>query len=297
VDGKATLGTTGATGGYVLPNNLVDRVEKPAVGTIDWPTLLTVRDGVNVRGVDMPYRLGAPTRMLAQSWGETKDNRDETYGSYSAPLVTFAAIYDQAKQYLRFPAGAAEQDVLDELVKARDLAEEYAVLAGPGTGTVGVGDATLGIYTSLAATPTWLGYRSAKTGSASSSTVAGSFASACAEVIGLMATRSRFPSVIVTDSATYFAMLVQGGLMFNGVPIRHRPNVNAFTGTSKHLIALDSKAFKLYRGAEFRIDTSDVAGSRWDKNLVGFRGEIELGFNAETAVHVGAARLMTAVIP
>jgi HK97 family phage major capsid protein len=317
--GKATLGTTGATGGYVLPNNLVDSVVKPAVGTIDWAKVVTFRNGVAVRGVDQPFRTGAPTRMLAQDWGATKDNRDEVYGSYTASLVTFAAIYDVAKQYLRFSAGAAEQDVLDEIAKAARLTEEYAILAGPGTGTVGSGDATLGIVVSLLATPTWLGYRSAKTGAASASTIAGSLGSACAEMLGLMAARSRFPNAFVIDSSHYFAALAQGsdtagfwlspqtsggiafdsegGLMFGGVPIRHTPNFNAFTGTTKAMLALDGSAFRAYRGAELRIDSSDQAGDRWDKNLVGFRGEMELGFNAETAVHVGAAQWMTAVVP
>lgn len=323
VAGKATLGTTGATGGYVLPNNLVDEVAKPNVGFIDWPTILTTRDNVAVRGVDAPYRLGPPTRMTAQDWGQTKENVDETYGSYSSTLVTFARIYDVAKQYLRISAGAAEQDVMDELAKAAHLTVEYSVLAGPGTGTVGSGDATLGIVTSILATPTWLGYRSAKTGAASNSTVAGSFASALAEMGKLMSARGRFPSVVAVDSATYWTLLAQGsdtagfwldpkasggftidasgGLSYWGVPIRHSPNFDAYVvaagGASKCALAIEGKAFKLYRGSEFRIDSSDVAGTRWDKNLVGFRGEMELGFNAETGVHTGAAQLLTAVIP
>lgn len=320
VVGKATLGTTNATGGYVLPNNLVDTVDKPAVGVINWAQFIPFRDGVAVRAVDQPFRTGAPLRLQAQSvWGETKENRDEVYGSYSAPLTTFAAIYDVAKQYLRFSAGAAEQDVMDELTKAARLAEEFSVLAGPGTGTVGTGDATLGIYTSLAATPAWLGYAAAKTGSAASNTVIGSFASACAELVSKLAGRGRIPSVIVTDAVTYWTAVSQGtdeagfflsptsanggftidatgGLSYWGVPVRYSPNFNTFTGTTKAAIAIDGSAFRAYRGMEFRIDSSDVAGSRWDNNLVGFRGEMEMGFNAERGVHVGAAQLMTGVI-
>lgn len=127
------------------------------------------------------------------------------------------------------------------------------------------------------------------------------------------------PNVIVIDSTTYFAMLAQGsdtagfwlspqtiggliidgtgGMSYNGVPIRHTPNFNAYTGTTKALLAIDGTAFKAFRGSELRIDSSDTAGDRWDQNLVGFRGEMELGFNAETGVHVGAAQWMTAVIP
>lgn len=316
---KATLGTTGPTGGYVLPNNLVDTVVKPAIGAIDWTDVLTIRDGVSVRGVDQPFRLGPPARMTTQDWGSTKENVNETYGTYAATLGTFARIMDLSKQYARFSAGAAEADVMDELAKAARLTIEYEVLAGPGTGTVGTGDPCLGIVTSLLATPTWLGYRSAKTGAASNSTVAGAFASAMSELFGLMATRGRFPSVVAIDSLTYWTLLSQGsdtagfwldpksnggytfdatgGLLLWGVPIRHSPNFNAFTGTTKAALAIDGKAFKLYRGLEFRIDSTDVAGDRWDKNLVGFRGEMELGFNAETAVHAGAAQWMTAVIP
>jgi hypothetical protein len=47
-NGKATLGTTGATGGYVLPNNLVDTLVKPATQRAVYQQLLTVRNGVNV---------------------------------------------------------------------------------------------------------------------------------------------------------------------------------------------------------------------------------------------------------
>ncbi len=317
--GKATLGTTGATGGYVLPNNLVDSVVKPRTQAAIYRNLVTVINGVAVRGVDQPYRLGIPTRMTAQDWGAVKENVNETYGSYTASLVTFARIYDIAKQYLRFSAGAAERDVLDELTKAADLAENYEIIAGPGTGSIGSGDACLGVYTSLAATPTFLGYKGAKTGAASNSTLVGSLASAVAELLGLLAARYRTPSAIIVDSTTYFTALAQGtdtagfwvspeggptgftktesgGIAFWGVPLFYDTNLAA-NATTKIAIAAEWDAFKLYRGMEFRIDSSDVAGERWDRNLVGFRGEMELGFNAETPVHVGAAQLMTSVIP
>ena len=75
------------------------------------------------------------------------------------------------------------------------------------------------------------------------------------------------------------------------------PNFNTNTGTTKRAIVADWKAFKFYRGMEFRVDTSDVAGDRWDKNLIGFRGEEEIGINAKSSVFVGAAQLITGVIP
>ena len=317
--GKATLGTTDATGGYVLPNNLVDTLVKPAVQEAVLQELVTVINGVAVRGVDQPYRLGAPSRMTFQDWGATKENVNESYGSYTATLGTIARVMDIAKQYARFSAGAAEQDVLDELTKAAILGENYYMIAGAGTGTVGSGDPTLGVYTSLNATPTFLGYKGAKTGAASSSTVAGSFAQACIELMQIMAGRKRKVSAILTDHVTFFTAIGQGsneagfwvsptggptgftrtasgGLAFWGVPIFYDTDLGD-NATTKIAIAADWKAFKLYRGMEFRIDSSDVAGDRWDKNLIGFRGEEEIGFNADTAVHVGAAQLMTSVIP
>ena len=316
---KATLGTTGATGGYVLPNNLVDTVVKPATQRAVLQGLVTVINGVAVRGVDQPYRMGAPSRMTFQAWGDTKENVNETYGSYTANLGTIARVYDIAKQYARFSAGAAEADVMDELTKAAILAENYYMVAGAGTGGVGTGDPTVGVYTSLNATPTFLGYKGAKTGAASNSTVAGSAASAFAELFGLLAARNREPSAVLVDSTTYWTMIAQGsdaagfwvnpsggptgftrtesgGLAFWGVPIFYDTNLGTNAAT-KIAIAAEWGAFKLYRGMEFRIDSSDVAGDRWDKNLIGFRGEEEIGFNAETPVHVGAAQLMTSVIP
>lgn len=316
---KATLGTTGATGGYVLPNNLVDTVVKPATQRAVLQNLVTVINGVAVRGVDQPYRLGAPSRMTFQDWGATKENVDETYGSYTANLGTIARVYDIAKQYARFSAGAAEADVMDELTKAAILAENYYMIAGAGTGGTGTGDPTVGVYTSLNATPAFLGYKGAKTGAASNSTVAGSAASAFAELFGLLAARNRTPTAVLVDATTYWTMIAQGsdaagfwvsptggptgftrtesgGLAFWGVPIYYDTNLGTNAAT-KIAIAAEWNAFKLYRGMEFRIDSSDVAGDRWDKNLIGFRGEEEIGFNAETPVHVGAAQLMTAVIP
>ncbi len=315
-EGKATLGATGATGGYVLPNNLVATLVKPktqqAVYTGADP-LVTVISGVMVRGVDQPYRTGAPTRMTAQDWGATKENVDEAYGSYTATLGTFARIYDIGKQYARFSAGAAEMDVLDELTKAAALAENYAVIAGPGTGsaTPGVNDPTKGLYTSLN------GNVYTTTATPSSSTVAGSVAAALASAFGTLGTRSRYPDAVAMDVTTYWTMFSQGSdsagfwmsqllgagftleagqLRWNGVPIYHDANLGS-NATTKIAIAGEWKALKFFRGIEFRVDSSDVAGTRWDKNLIGYRGEEEFGVNADTAVATGAFQLIKSIIP
>ena len=44
------------------------------------------------------------------------------------------------------------------------------------------------------------------------------------------------------------------------------------------------------------LASTDVAGTRWDYNLIGFRGEEEIGFHAGSAVAVGAMQLVTGAI-
>ena len=80
-----------------------------------------------------------------------------------------------------------------------------------------------------------------------------------------------------------------------GIPIYFDQNLGA-NATTKIAIGGEWDALKLYRGMEFRIDSSDVAGTRWDNNVVGFRGEEEIGIHAGSAVSVGAFQLLTAAI-
>ena len=327
-NGKATLGTTGATGGYVLPNNLVDTLVKPNTQKAVYQLLVTIRNGINVRGVDMPYRLGAPSRMTFQDWGATKTNVNEGYGLYTANLGTLGAIYDISKQYARFSAGSAEQDIIDELSKAAILGENYYMIAGASiSGSVGSGDPTYGIYTALNAATSFNGYSKAATTSASSSTWLGSLANVLTQAQGYLAGRNRQAEAHVVDSATYWVAVGQGsdnagpwaapvgdggptqvgpipgfgrtpsgGLTYWGVPVYYDANLGT-NATTKIIISGEFSALKLFRGMEFRIDTSDQAGTRWDQNLIGFRGEEEIGFNAATAVNTGALQLMTSVVP
>ena len=80
------------------------------------------------------------------------------------------------------------------------------------------------------------------------------------------------------------------------MPIYHDANLGS-NATTKIAIAGEWKALKFFRGIEFRVDSSDVAGTRWDKNLIGYRGEEEFGVNADTAVAVGAFQLIKSIIP
>jgi HK97 family phage major capsid protein len=305
--GKATLGTPGSAGGFVLPNNLVDTVVKPHTQEAVYQTLVTVVNGVAVRGVDQPYRTGAPTRMVVSNWGTTKENVDEVYGTYSATLVTLARVMDIGKQYARFSAGAAEQDVMDELTRAAILGENYYMAVGPGGSGVPGTDTPTGVLTALqSADPLFL---TAFTPASGPNTLAGSAAAAFAKLFGALASRSRQASAVVVDATTFWTVAAQGtdtagfflaptagpdgitpygGLSFWGVPIRYDANLATNSAIAPLAIAGDWKQAKLYRGLEFRIDTSDQAGTRWDQNLIGFRGEEEIGFNPMSAVAVGA---------
>jgi len=150
-------------------------------------------------------------------------------------------------------------------------------------------------------------------------TVAGSFAAACATLLQNGAANNREFTAIVVDHTTYFTavregadnagfwvnpaggptgfnILPSGQLRFWQVPVYYDTNLGT-NATTKIAIGAQWDAFKLYRGMEFRVDSSDQAGSRWDQNLVGYRGEEEIGFHAGTAVETGAAFLLTAVIP
>ena len=320
---KATLGATGATGGYVLPNNLVDTLVKPEVAqalyTAGTDPLLTVRNGVDVRGVDLPFRPSAPARMTFQDWGATKENVSETYGSYTATLGTIARVMDIGKQYLRFSAGAAEQDVMDELLRAAHLAENYYTIAGAGTGSVGSGDPTTGVYTAITAAGLTSAYTTAFAGTASNTTVAGSAANGLLLAIKALAARSVRPTAAVMDAATYFGILAQGSdtagfwlsnllgagftqapdgsFSFQGVRLLWDPAFDTNTGTTKRCLIGNWKAVRFYRGLEFRIDTTDQAGDRWDKNLVGYRGEEEIAVHAAPAVQTGNFQLITGLIP
>ena len=314
--GKATLGATGATGGYVLANNLVDTVVKPKAQEAFWPRLFKQRNGVSVRGVDTPYRTTAAQRATFIDWGQTKTNVNESYGTYSAVLGTLALIYDIGKQYMRFSAGAAENDVMDEITKGMALAENYACAVGPGTGTIGTGDPTCGVYTSLIiSNPAFT-----TTFTPVGTTLLGSFAEGLTKAFQAMAARSRTPTAVVVDATTFWTALGQGTdtagfwasplggptgfsqttsgeVRFWGVPVMFDANLTNNGVPAKAAICVDGDAFTFYRGAEFRIDSTDVGGTRWDQNLVGFRGEEEIAIHAGAGVATGGAQLLLNAIP
>ncbi len=298
---KATLGSTDATGGYIIPNNLIETIMKPKVQANIYRGLATVVDGVRGSGVDQPIRNAAPGRMTVAAWGSLKENLDLGYDNYTATLYTIARIYDVGNQFLRQSEGAAQTDVLQELGNAAALGEAYYILNGSGTAQ------PYGLLTALASTGTFV-----TSHTAASTTVAGNYASAIAKAAGDLANRNRTPDAVVMNAGNYWTVLTYGDdnagfyispaagatgidattrLRIWGIPVI--PDVNM---PSDSLVVGEWNALKLYFGHGLRINSSSEAGNRWDYNLTGFRGEEEFGLDARPAVYTGAFQRIVDVV-
>lgn len=301
---KATLGLTSTTGGVLIPGATVTELVKPGRYRSAVTALTTTIRGVNAFQTSIPVRVSAPSRAVVALWGDTKENTNLTYGGYTATMYTLARIYDVAKQFLRFSQGAAEQDVLQELAHAFELGEAFYILQGDGT------DEPYGIQTAIATA--FGAYTTAFT--ASATTLAGSIAKAVATAAGDLAVRNRFPEAALLAPAAYWTMVSQGtdtaGFFFApaGGPENIRPGTlmspfglpiyseSQLAGTDDLLVG-EFSAHKVFFGEAFRVDTSDQAGERWDRNLVGFRGEEEMGADARAAVFSGAFQFIADVMP
>lgn len=204
------------------------------------------------------------------------------------------------KQFARQSQGAAEQDVLTELADGFARGVDYYAILGAGSSE------PYGLLTALDASGDI--FDSTFTAAA---TLAGSVASGIATAAGDLGSRNADDnlSALMTPT-TYWAMLRQGadeaGFYFNpsqgptainvpagtlvspfGVPVYKSTNL-----TADHMIVGDFSKLKVYYGETFRVDSSDVAGTRWDKNLIGFRGEQEMGLDARPAVYAGHFQLI-----
>lgn len=315
--GKATLGTTDATGGWIIPNAVVDEFITPATVDNIYRTICTVVPGVTAAAVDIPYRSAARTRATIVAFGQTKENLDLAYNGYTATMYTLARIYDIGNQFLRQSRGAAENDVLSELAAAFAQGEAYYIREGSGSSQ------PFGYTSALTNGPA--AFRSAFTPSAT--TLAGSIATAIATNAGALAGRGvggRGGQGLsaVLSATSYWTMLAQGtdtaGFFFNpasgpeainapagtlispfGIPVY--PDADAdLEGTAAvtdNLVVGNWKKFKVYFGESYRVDSSDQAGTRWDTNLTGFRGEEEMGFDARPAVYAGWFQMSTDIVP
>lgn len=308
--GKATIGDTDATGGWIIPNALVDQIIKPASVANIYRDVMTVVPNVTTAAVDMPYRASAPTRAEVAGFGTLKANVDLNYSGYTAVLYTLARVMDASNQFLRQSRGAAEQDILEEMATAFAQGESYYIREGSGSSE------PYGYTAALTNGPA--AYRSSF--SPSATTLAGSIAASIATAAGALAGRGSTATGAVMTAAAYYTMLAQGtdsaGFFFapaNG-PSAIRPGtlVTAFgvpvypdaaadrqgtAAVADNLVVAEWRRFRIYTGQAYRVDSSSVAGTRWDYNLTGFRGEMELGFDARPIVYSGHAQMITDILP
>lgn len=308
--GKATLGTSDATGGWIIPNAIVDTIIKPGSALNIYRDLMTVVAGVTTAAVDLPYRAAAPARAEVAGYGTLKENLDLVYAGYTASMYTLARVYDLGNQFLRQSRGAAEQDVMQELASGFALGESYYIREGSGSSQ------PYGYTSALTNGPA--AYRSTFTPSAT--TLAGSVAAAIATAAGALAGRSSTPTGAVMSSSAYWTMLSQGtdnaGFFFApstgpadirpgtlvtpfGIPVYPDAAADQIgTGAvTDNLVVANWRAFKIFLGAAYRVESSSVAGTRWDYNLTGFRGEMEMGFDARPVVYSGHAQMITDILP
>src|SRR5436190_1154302 len=226
--GKATLGTTDALGGWIIPNAIVDDFITPAQVDDIYRSLMTVVPGVTAFAVDIPFRSAARTRAAVALAGSTKENLDLAYNGYTATMYTPA----------RSPLAGGGVLPTAAVISATS----YWTMVSQGTDTAGFFFAPAG---------------------------------------GPLQVR---PGTLLTPW---------------GLPVY--PDADAdLEGTAAvidNLVVANWKKFKVYFGQTYRVDSSDQAGTRWDTNLTGFRGEEEMGFDARPAVYAGYAQMITDVTP
>lgn len=304
--GKATLGLTDATGGWVIPNAIVENIVKPAPTIGGLVDLVSHRPGFGgVASIDIPWRSSQPTAAAVIAWGDLKTNLDLTYNGYTATLYTLAQIYDLSKQLVRKSAGAAERDVMGELQEGFRRGESAYLWTGTGTSQ------PLGLVTAFTGAPATF----TSTFSAAA-TLAGSVITAIGTALGALAARGRVRGLTAIVSPTSYVNLLTQGADAAGFYISGTQGASTIPGfqagtpvvfgvpvvadplcPTDDLYVGDFSEIVVYQGDGFRIESSDQAGTRWDYNLIGFRGEGEIGFDCRPAVYSGAIQAVADIIP
>jgi len=302
--GKAALGNTDATGGWIIPNALVDDLLKPNPAASQIADLVTTISGVNANAVDVPFRSAAPARATVIAFGQTKENLDLTYNGYTATMYTLARIHDIGNQFLRQSRGAAEQDVLSELAEALRLGFDYYLINGTGSSQ------PFGLISALSTGPATF-----TTSHSPATTLAGSVIVAIGKTLGDLAARGVVSGLTAVMSPTSYVNLVTQGADTAGVYFAGTQGAQSIPGfqagtpvvfgvpciadnymPTDDLIVGQFRKLKAYTSS-MRIDSSDQAGSRWDTNLTGFRGELELGADARPAVYSGYFQYVSDIVP
>lgn len=305
-ESKATLGDTDAAGGYLIPNPVVMDINMQAAprrGVVD---LFTVINGVRGTQVDIPWEDTVATRATIVAPGTTKENVAFIVGNYTATIYTLARIFDVSNRLLRTSEGAAEQLVRSKLATAFALGEDYYVIQGAGTTEP---------YGLLTAIGTAGPYFTSHTPSAS--TIAGNWATALAKLASPIAQRGGEPNGAILNSGDYWTNIASGadaagfyvdpnggGFNFNpsgqgtngvgpwGIRIRHSPNM-----PTDSAVVGDFAAATFFRADGYRVDVSSEAGTRWDTNLTGFRGEEDIAFDARPFVYTGYFQRTNNILP
>ena len=306
-ESKATVGATDAAGGFLVPNNVVADINIQAQPLRSVVDLFSVVDGVRGQGVDIPWEDTGDSRAVIAAFGATKENSNVIVGNYTATLYTLARIFDVGNQLLRQSEGAAEKLVRSKLARAFALGEDYYAIQGSGSSE------PYGLLTALGTAGT---YFTSHTPSAS--TIAGNWATAVAKMAGAVAQRGAVPDAVVMNSGDYWTNLTSGdpagpgffvdtnGGGFNmsaaaagntaagpwGLRLRHSPNM-----PTDSAVVGEFKAAYFFRGQGYRVDVSSEAGTRWDTNLTGFRGEEEIAFDARPAVYTGRFQRTNNILP
>jgi HK97 family phage major capsid protein len=305
---KATVGDTDAAGGYLVPNNVVSRLNEQATPARSVVDLFTVITDVRGSAVDIPWEDSntSLSRAVIAAAGATKENKNLIVNNYTATLYTLARIFDVGNQLLRQSQGAAEQMVRSGLARAFGLGEDYYALQGSGSSE------PYGLLTALGTSGTYV-----TSHTPSASTVAGNWAAGLAKAAGAVAQRGAIPDAAVfnsgdfwtnlasgADSAGFYVDPMGGGYNFNapsngttgagpwGIRVRHSPNM-----PTDSMVVGEFSAAWFFRGQGYRVDVSSEAGDRWDKNLTGFRGEEEIAFDARPFVYTGRFQRITNILP
>jgi HK97 family phage major capsid protein len=308
-ESKATVGGSNAAGGYLVPSPVIREINLQATPGRAVVDLLTVVEGVVGTGVAVPFEdaNSVYSRAIIAGAGTLKENSNFITNSYTATLYTLARIYDVGNQLLRNSQGAAEQLVRSALGRAFAQGEDYYAIQGSGSSE------PYGLLTALGTSGTYFTTFS----SPSQSTIAGNWATAVAAMAGAVANRGAQPDAAVLNSGDYWTLIasgadaagfyvdpVGGSYNFNGaaagvsgagpwgLALRHTPNM-----PSDSAVVGEFRSALFFRGQSYRVDVSSEAGTRWDYNLTGFRGEEEIGFDARPSVYTGHFQRVSNIKP
>ena len=293
---KSVLGTSDATGQAIVPNNFVAGLVEALSLSNPYRDVFEVVDGISGVAVDIPYSITAVTAALLQgAYGSNKDIRDFSFAQATATLYQIAQVADIGNQLLRQSNGAAERSARRRLAASIGMTEATYITNGSGSSQ------PLGFFPALAAFGDVAAFKTTLSSEPRLATMAKGIAAM--ESRGVSRANLLFamsPTDYWETAAEGLGTAYAGGWAVEpaqgaagsppitsawGVRLLSDPNWPvAKVGTG---LLIDASEVQIFTGQGFRIDVSSEAGSRFDQNVTGFRGEEEFGFNAEPYVRTG----------